>query len=106
MGDPMGTVCECMRLDWGFAVLHGSTETNHMRVAYAVIVAALLGISFAIAADAPAHTNRLAKEKSPYLLQHAHNPVDWYPWGPEAFAAAKKQHKPIFLSVGYSTCHW
>jgi len=51
-------------------------------------------------------TNRLAKEKSPYLLQHQHNPVDWYPWGPEAFAKAKKENKPIFLSVGYSTCHW
>ena len=52
------------------------------------------------------HTNRLAKEKSPYLLQHAHNPVDWYPWGKEAFDKAKKENKPIFLSVGYSTCHW
>jgi len=52
------------------------------------------------------YTNRLAKEKSPYLLQHAHNPVDWYPWGPEAFAKAKKEDKPIFLSIGYSTCHW
>ncbi len=52
------------------------------------------------------HTNRLAKEKSPYLLQHAHNPVDWYPWGDEAFAKAKKEGKPVFLSVGYSTCHW
>src|SRR4029079_15315371 len=52
------------------------------------------------------HTNRLAKEKSPYLLQHAHNPVDWYPWGAEAFEKAKKEDKPIFLSVGYSTCHW
>ncbi len=52
------------------------------------------------------HTNRLAKEKSPYLLQHAHNPVDWYPWGEEAFAAARRQDKPIFLSVGYATCHW
>ncbi len=50
--------------------------------------------------------NRLAKEKSPYLLQHAHNPVNWYPWGDEAFTAAKKQDKPIFLSIGYSTCHW
>ena len=54
----------------------------------------------------PAHTNRLAREKSPYLLQHAHNPVDWYPWGEEAFAKARKENKPIFLSVGYSTCHW
>uniref|UniRef100_A0A914YMY2 DUF255 domain-containing protein n=1 Tax=Panagrolaimus superbus TaxID=310955 RepID=A0A914YMY2_9BILA len=50
--------------------------------------------------------NRLAQEKSPYLLQHAHNPVDWYPWGDEAFKAAKEKNLPIFLSVGYSTCHW
>jgi uncharacterized protein YyaL (SSP411 family) len=52
------------------------------------------------------HTNRLAHEKSPYLLQHAHNPVDWYPWGEEAFAKARREKKPIFLSIGYSTCHW
>ena len=52
------------------------------------------------------HTNRLAHEKSPYLLQHAHNPVDWYAWGEEAFAKARRENKPIFLSVGYSTCHW
>ncbi len=51
-------------------------------------------------------TNRLAKEKSPYLLQHAHNPVDWYPWGEEAFEKARREKKPIFLSIGYSTCHW
>ncbi len=51
-------------------------------------------------------TNRLAREKSPYLLQHAHNPVDWYPWGEEAFAKARRENKPIFLSIGYSTCHW
>jgi len=50
--------------------------------------------------------NRLAREKSPYLLQHAHNPVDWFPWGEEAFAKARAEEKPIFLSVGYSTCHW
>ncbi|GAJ39243.1 thioredoxin domain-containing protein [Saccharococcus caldoxylosilyticus] len=50
--------------------------------------------------------NRLIREKSPYLLQHAYNPVDWYPWGEEAFAKAKKENKPIFLSIGYSTCHW
>src|SRR4029079_2474905 len=54
----------------------------------------------------PTHSNRLIKEKSPYLLQHAHNPVDWYPWGEEAFEAAKEQDKPIFLSIGYATCHW
>ncbi len=50
--------------------------------------------------------NRLIGEKSPYLLQHAYNPVDWYPWGEEAFARAKKEDEPIFLSIGYSTCHW
>src|SRR5713226_6301967 len=53
-----------------------------------------------------AHTNRLAREKSPYLLQHQHNPVDWFAWGEEAFAKARKENKPIFLSIGYSTCHW
>ncbi|CAM9400964.1 unnamed protein product [Phaeothamnion confervicola] len=52
------------------------------------------------------HTNRLAAETSPYLLQHAHNPVDWYPWGEAAFEKARAEDKPIFLSVGYSTCHW
>jgi uncharacterized protein YyaL (SSP411 family) len=50
--------------------------------------------------------NHLAGEKSPYLLQHAHNPVDWYPWGEEAFAKARREDRPIFLSVGYATCHW
>lgn len=50
--------------------------------------------------------NRLIREKSPYLLQHAHNPVDWYPWGEEAFRRAREENKPIFLSIGYSTCHW
>jgi len=50
--------------------------------------------------------NRLIHEKSPYLLQHAHNPVDWYPWGEEAFEKARAERKPIFLSIGYSTCHW
>lgn len=50
--------------------------------------------------------NRLIHEKSPYLLQHAYNPVDWYPWGEEAFAKAKSEDKPVFLSIGYSTCHW
>ena len=52
------------------------------------------------------HTNRLINETSPYLLQHAHNPVDWYPWGEEAFAAARSENKPILLSIGYSACHW
>jgi uncharacterized protein YyaL (SSP411 family) len=64
-----------------------------------------------VSAQAPTATgghpaNRLARETSPYLLLHAHNPVDWYPWGPEAFAKAKAENKPIFLSIGYSSCYW
>jgi len=55
---------------------------------------------------APAYVNRLALSTSPYLQQHAFNPVNWYPWGPEAFAAARRADKPIFLSIGYATCHW
>ncbi len=73
---------------------------------FLVLIATLL-----VAADPPkakpqGKPNRLAKESSPYLLQHAHNPVDWYPWGPEAFAKAKKEGKLVFLSIGYSSCHW
>ncbi|HEX6796707.1 MAG TPA: thioredoxin domain-containing protein [Ktedonobacterales bacterium] len=56
--------------------------------------------------DTTQHINRLIHETSPYLLQHAHNPVDWYPWGPEAFARAKAEDKPILLSIGYAACHW
>jgi hypothetical protein len=56
--------------------------------------------------DEHPHTNRLIHETSPYLQQHAHNPVDWHPWGEEAFERAKKEDKPILLSIGYSTCHW
>src|SRR5438477_4922517 len=73
--------------------------------AAAAILASLAFGQHAVAAEAT-HTNRLIHEKSPYLLQHAHNPVDWYPWGKEAFDKAKRENKPIFLSVGYSTCHW
>ncbi|MCK4887846.1 MAG: thioredoxin domain-containing protein [Planctomycetes bacterium] len=56
--------------------------------------------------DSQEYTNRLINEVSPYLLQHAHNPVDWYPWSDEAFKIAREQDKPVFLSIGYSTCHW
>jgi uncharacterized protein YyaL (SSP411 family) len=56
--------------------------------------------------QAPAYTNRLEHETSPYLRQHAHNPVDWYPWGEEALARARELNRPIFLSIGYSACHW
>jgi uncharacterized protein YyaL (SSP411 family) len=64
------------------------------------------GTSPARAAGAPKHTNRLAGETSPYLLQHAHNPVDWFPWGPDALARARLLDRPIFLSIGYAACHW
>src|SRR3569623_306493 len=58
------------------------------------------------AAHSPTHTNALIREKSPYLLQHAHNPVNWMPWGEAAFAKARAEDKPILISSGYSTCHW
>src|SRR5262245_54936472 len=76
------------------------------RFLFLVIISA--GFATAALTDAPSArpTNRLAKESSPYLLQHAHNPVDWFPWGPEALAKAKKENKLIFLSIGYSACHW
>ncbi|HEY6554353.1 MAG TPA: thioredoxin domain-containing protein, partial [Vicinamibacteria bacterium] len=54
----------------------------------------------------PRYTNRLVLESSPYLLQHAHNPVNWYPWGDEAFEAARRLGRPVLLSIGYATCHW
>ncbi|MEO5720298.1 MAG: thioredoxin domain-containing protein [Chthoniobacterales bacterium] len=75
------------------------------RVATLALLLGFAGGAFTLAAE-PKFTNRLAQEKSPYLLQHAHNPVDWFPWGEEAFAKARQENKPIFLSVGYSTCHW
>ena len=52
------------------------------------------------------NTNRLINETSPYLLQHAHNPVDWYAWGPEALERSRNEDKPILLSIGYAACHW
>ena len=52
------------------------------------------------------YTNHLNTETSPYLLQHAHNPVQWYPWGPQALEKARRENKPILLSIGYSACHW
>ncbi len=73
-------------------------------------VATLLVTANTMAQDQQTHrqgpANRLAKESSPYLLLHAHNPVDWYPWGEEALAKARKENKPIFLSIGYSSCYW
>ena len=101
-----------------------SRRLRRRRGPFSPVAAALLVLPACGAADAPAaaepgpavspqesppvttKTNRLAQETSPYLLQHAHNPVDWYAWGKEAFERAKKEDKPIFLSVGYSACHW
>jgi uncharacterized protein len=82
--------------------------TSHFRFGFLALMWLVTSSeTFSGPASAPSkHTNRLAHEKSPYLLQHAHNPVDWYPWGEEAFEKARRENKPIFLSVGYSTCHW
>jgi len=73
-------------------------------IAAIVLLGALM--THASSTEPPAGKNHLSGSKSPYLLQHADNPVDWYPWGEEAFAKAKKEDKPIFLSIGYATCHW
>jgi uncharacterized protein YyaL (SSP411 family) len=79
-----------------------------LRVRESAAAVFLATVSGCPAADFPSamSTNALAREKSPYLLQHAHNPVNWLPWGAEAFEKARREDKPIFLSVGYSTCHW
>lgn len=71
-----------------------------------MILTLLAVFSVVLAAEEKGEPNRLATEKSPYLLLHAYNPVDWYPWGKEAFEKARREKKPILLSVGYSTCHW
>src|SRR5258707_14382747 len=89
-----------------------STSSNRLRLLSVVITAFSLS-HFSFGADPQGspeakwqYTNHLINEKSPYLLQHAHNPVDWYPWKEEAFAKAKQENKAICLSIGYSTCHW
>ena len=91
------------RFRFGFLALTWLVTANHSD---ADLTPAGARRSESAATEKLEHTNRLAHEKSPYLLQHAHNPVDWYSWGEEAFAKARQENKPIFLSVGYSTCHW
>src|SRR3990170_1262284 len=95
--------------------IRGGRLATHSRRASRLSLLRLVAATIAcmlLAAPATAEThpqtqpNRLIHSASPYLLQHAHNPVDWYPWGEEAIARAKKENKPIFLSVGYSTCYW
>lgn len=88
-----------------------SVLPDFRRVAVALACVGFLCVSLKgqeaeVPPDKKANENRLAKESSPYLLLHAHNPIDWYPWGPEAFEKAKREDKPIFLSVGYSSCYW
>jgi uncharacterized protein len=98
----------------GEATRSGGPAEGHHRFLLSLVPmlaeAAVACVLFAAlaTADTPAeaHTNRLIHSASPYLLQHAHNPVDWYPWGEEAIAKAKKENKLIFLSIGYSTCYW
>src|SRR6266571_4848171 len=65
-----------------------------------------LSLGVVMSSAASLKPNRLVHEKSPYLLQHAYNPVDWYPWNEEAFQKARKENKPVLVSIGYSTCHW
>src|SRR5437773_3442161 len=95
----------------GFTMIRTPAAAALARITGAITLA-LIGGCLIRAAEPPAETakgrpaNRLALESSPYLLQHAHNPVDWYPWGTEAFAQAKKDGKLVFLSIGYSSCHW
>src|SRR5437763_1122614 len=86
---------------------------RHRRYSGLFLLVPLVLVGGAPGAEPPADkggkkhpANRLAQESSPYLLQHAHNPVDWHPWGPEAFAKAKKEGKLVFLSIGYSSCFW
>ncbi|MCH2598268.1 MAG: thioredoxin domain-containing protein [Pirellulales bacterium] len=77
-----------------------------MRSSYLLLAFTFGLLSATVKAQEKEHSNHLVNETSPYLLTHAHNPVDWYPWGEEAFEKAKKEKKMIFLSVGYSSCHW
>src|SRR5437762_13684986 len=75
-------------------------------IATTLIFAMLSGAPGPSPLQAPAHTNRLANETSRYLQQHATNPIDWYPWSDAALKAAREQNKLLFISIGYSTCHW
>src|SRR5262245_6448965 len=85
--------------------MHAKEPFMKNTIALSMIVVTPLVLA---AADKPpaGPANRVDRESSPYLRQHAHNPVDWYPWGPEAFEKARKENKLVFLSIGYSSCHW
>ena len=107
MGQNDSGLRTCFTYEW--ALLYKSDPKRPMKLwkklISAVVIFSLTSGNLNLMAQ-ETFTNRLVREKSPYLLQHAHNPVDWYPWGEEAFRKAKSENKPIFLSIGYSTCHW
>ena len=88
-----------------FIIISGLWLTRYVDITFAASVKQASSTENT-AADQNTHHNRLINESSPYLLQHATNPIDWFPWGKEAFDKAKREDKPIFLSIGYSTCHW
>ena len=91
-------------------------KKRSLHIGFVIIISMSLGIFWVVFASGDMemptvpvthkNANRLINENSPYLLQHAHNPVDWYPWGPEALNKAQKENKPIFLNIGYAACHW
>jgi uncharacterized protein YyaL (SSP411 family) len=92
--------CAKKARDDGIVILPGAPPVTH-ELAASIAKAGRPG-----GAEAPPYTNRLVLEASPYLKQHAHNPVDWRPWGDEAFGDARRLGRPILVSIGYSTCHW
>ena len=79
---------------------------NYPRKAICMVLVTLFAINPAVAETTPENTNHLINAFSPYLQQHAHNPVNWYPWGNEALEKARRENKPILISIGYSTCYW
>src|SRR5437660_9285202 len=90
-------------------ILEVQSSTESAMIRRATLLMILLAASPALCAGEkkqPKYTNLLAKETSPYLLMHAHNPTNWHAWGPEAFAKARKEKKLVFLSIGYSSCYW
>ena len=92
------------------ASAYDDTLSGHLRAALAAKGPAYVPRTHHLVGPAPSrtpkYTNRLILQSSPYLIQHAHNPVNWYPWGDEAFEEARRTGRPVFLSIGYSTCHW
>src|SRR5258708_6088914 len=103
-GNPQGSA------PWASFPGDGASSWMMWRRAWRPTSASICWLSFflfnAMSSSEAVKSNHLIHEKSPYLQQHAHNPVDWYPWGPEAIEKARREDKPILVSIGYSTCHW